>query len=302
VTQTLRIGTRGSALALAQTQLALDALHNAHGAIAAEVVIVRTEGDRDAASALRDIGGRGVFVRDIERALIASTIDIAIHSFKDMPTEQPDALSIGAVLPREKPYDALVCRGYGLDGLHAGARVGTSSPRRAAFLRNRRSDLQIVDIRGNVDTRLSRLDTGEIDALVLACAGLMRLNLHDRICETLDSAWMTPAPGQGVIALQCRADDAVTRALLNRIDDPDTRLATTVERAFLAALGGDCRLPAGAFAIVDNRGGLQLEAALASADGARVERLLRSAPAADAAALGADAARALRNSIERGEA
>jgi hydroxymethylbilane synthase len=300
VTQTLRIGTRGSVLALAQTQLALDALRSAHGAIAAEVVIVRTEGDRDAASLLREIGGRGVFVRDIERALIAGDIDIAIHSFKDVPTQQPDALMIGAVLPREKPYDALVCNTHDLHTLPTGARIGTSSPRRAAFLRGYRSDLQIVDTRGNVDTRLSKLDAGDVDALVLACAGLMRLNLHDRVRETLDSAWMTPAPCQGVIALQCRAEDDATRALLGRIDDPDTRLATTVERTFLAALGGDCRLPAGALAIVDNRGGLQLEAALASADGARVERLLRCAPAADAESLGADAARALRNSIERG--
>lgn len=244
----LRLGTRGSALALAQATAVRAALA-AHGA-RVEIEVVRTDGDERGSDTP---WGEGAFVGALEAALLEGRVDVAVHSAKDMPTAQDPGLLIGAYLPREDPRDALVCRsrGVALATLPPGARVGTDSPRRMAFLLASRPGLVVRPLHGNVDTRLRRLDAGEADALVLAVAGLSRLGRSDRIDEILDPATVPPAPGQGAIAIQVRTADAEARALVGRLDDPDTRAAVETERAFLDASGGGCRAPIGALARVE---------------------------------------------------
>ncbi len=247
----LRIATRGSALALAQTALAADAMRQVDPAVEIETVEISTEGDRDRVTPLSVLGGRGVFVRAVEEALLAERADVAVHSLKDVPTEQLPALALAAVLPRGDARDALVSRGgVRLADLPAGARVGTSSSRRVALLRALRPDVAPVEIRGNVDTRLRKVADGDYEAVVLAAAGLDRLGRLDEASELFDPADFLPAPGQGAIVLQCRADDAATRDLLAALDDGDTRAATDAERGFLSALGAGCTLPVGAYARV----------------------------------------------------
>ena len=247
----VRIATRGSALALAQAALAADAMRQAHPPVEIETVEISTEGDRDRETPLSVLGGRGVFVRAVEEALLAERADVAVHSLKDVPTEQLPALALAAVLPRGDARDALVSRGgVRLADLLAGARVGTSSNRRVALLRALRPDVAPVEIRGNVDTRLRKVADGDYEAVVLAAAGLDRLGRLDEASELFDPADFLPAPGQGAIVLQCRAGDAATRDLLAAIDDRDTRAATDAERGFLAALGAGCTLPVGAYARV----------------------------------------------------
>ena len=254
-TATLRIGSRASALALVQAQILQDAL--AGLGVAGEIVTITTDGDVRAADTA---WGEGAFVTAIEGALVDGRIDVAIHSAKDVPTDTDPRLAIAAYLPREEPRDALVlgpgsptagAGTAGLDRLARGARVGTDSPRRSAFLLARRPDLRIHPIHGNVDTRLRRLDEGETDALVLAAAGLIRLGLARRIETLLEPDAVPPAPGQGALAVQVRAADATVRRLIARLDDRETRLAVELERAILAASGGGCRAPLGARATVD---------------------------------------------------
>jgi len=245
---TLRLGTRGSALALAQSGIFADELR-ARGA-SVDVVVIRTTGDDRPANT---VWGEGAFVMALEAALLDGRIDVAVHSAKDVPTAQDPRLAIAAYPPREDPRDALVCRESGrtLATLPAGAVVGTDSPRRVAFLRARRSDLRTRPLHGNVDTRLRKLAAGEADALVLAVAGLKRLGLAGRISEVLAPDVVLPAPGQGALAIEVRADDPVVRPLVARLDDPATRAAVEAERAFLRASGGGCRAPLGALATVD---------------------------------------------------
>ena len=267
----IRIGTRGSALALVQARLAAAALE-AHGH-ATRLVTIETEGDRRAPDTA---WGEGAFVAAIERALLEGRVDVAVHSAKDVPTDEDPRLAIAAFLPRADARDALVVRdglAGTVDGLPSGARVGTDSPRRTAFLLARRPDLTVRPLHGNVDTRLRRLDAGEADALVLACAGLDRLGRGDRIAERLPVEDMPPAPGQGAIALQVRRDDADVRAAVAAADDAPTRIAVEAERALLRAAGGGCRSPIGAFADVDGAR-LTLLAGYAQPDGreARVAR------------------------------
>jgi hydroxymethylbilane synthase len=283
----LVVGTRGSRLAMAQTHLVVDALRAANPDLDIEVRTIRTEGDRDTRTSLAELGGRGVFVKELEEALLMGEIDIAVHSLKDVPPELPLGLVIAAVPGRADPRDALVSRdGASLAALPPGARVGTGSARRAAQLLALRPDVRPEDIRGNVDTRLRRLDEGSYDAIIVAIAGLSRLGLEGRVTEALDPEVMTPAVGQGALAVEARGSDDVALAALRVLDDPAARVCVDAERAFLRRLGAGCRFPAGALASLEG-GVLHLRGALAERPGAPVIRgEVRGAPD-DRAALGA---------------
>lgn len=245
--RTIRIGTRGSALALAQTEVVRRKLGHAVPGVATEVTVIRTRGDILSDAPLDAIGGKGVFVKDIERRLLEHDIDMAVHSLKDMQALLPEGLLIAAYLLREDPRDMLFStNGCGLEDLPRGASVGTSSMRRRCQLRSLRPDLSIRDIRGNVPTRLNRVGR-DLDAVILAAAGVRRLGLPPGVA--MDPRTMVPSPGQGVIAVECRRDDASLQELLAALDHAPTRVCAEAERAFLAALGRDCNLPAGALAV-----------------------------------------------------
>ncbi len=246
-TRTLRVGTRASALARVQTGWVTASLDTA-----VEIVPISTEGDRSAAP-LAQIGGTGVFVSALRAALLSGHIDVAVHSYKDLPTAPEGRIAIAAVPVREDPRDALVARdGLTLGELPSGSTVGTGSPRRAAQLRALGLGLDVVAIRGNVDTRLGRVHSGDLDAVVLAYSGLRRLGRAGEVSEVLDPIQMLPAPAQGALAVECRADDESALAILGALDHPDTRAAVAAERALLAALEAGCSAPVGALAeIVD---------------------------------------------------
>ena len=289
----LRIGTRGSALARRQVELAIEALTAAAPGTECEVVLIQTEGDRRQDVSLDTVGGQGVFVKAIEEALLDGEVDLAVHSLKDMPSETPAGLCIGALLPRADARDALVGRdGLDLAHLPAGARIGSDSRRRGAQLLAMRPDLRIESIRGNVDTRLRKVDAGEYDAVALATAGLERLGLLDRATQVFSTDEVVPAPGQGAIALECRADDESTLALLTALDHAETRAATEAERAFLRMLGAGCSLPIGAHAVVDGNG-LKLTAVIADESG-KLHRGTASGPATTAEQMGKGLAMSLR--------
>lgn len=285
----LRLGTRGSALALAQTGGVAERLRGA--GIAVEIVTVRTAGDR----AQRDRSmmlGRGAFVKELERALLEGEIDVAVHSAKDLPTDPVEGTEIAALPAREDPRDAVVTRyGGGLAELPAGARVGTESPRRRAFVLHARPDLEVAPIRGNVDTRLGKLDDGEVDALVVAVAGLVRLGLERRIGEALDPAAMLPAVGQGALAVQTRAGDRAADAV-RPLDDVGTRTAVVAERSFLTSMGGGCRAPFAALGRVEGER-LLLDGAALEPDGREILRERMEGSREEAAGLGARLAEAL---------
>jgi hydroxymethylbilane synthase len=245
----MRIGTRGSELALIQSRMVRRLLACGEAAAEAEIglEIIETSGDRFPDASLARIGGKGVFTKEIEEALLARHIDVAVHSLKDLPTDDRPGLVLAALLPREDARDALVSRGnVGLAALPAGARVGTSSLRRRSQLLARRPDLHVEELRGNVPTRLRRVDEGRYDAVVVAAAGLRRLGLHARITESFDESVMLPAPGQGILAVQTRAGDVATLAAVRRLHDPVAAAEATAERAFLAGLGGGCLVPVAA--------------------------------------------------------
>jgi hydroxymethylbilane synthase len=290
----IAIGSRGSALALAQARLVYEALQRQGQP--SRVVIIETEGDRRAPDTA---WGEGAFVAAIELALLAGRIDVAVHSAKDVPTDQDPRLLIAAYLPRADPRDALVVRTDAkerrLADLPSGCRVGTDSPRRTGFLLARRPDLVVHPLHGNVDTRLRRLDAGETDALVLACAGLDRMGLGDRIAERLEPEIVPPAPGQGAIAIQVRSDDERVGAVAAAIDDGRTRLAVEAERAFLSTSGGGCRAPIGALATVVGDE-LDLLGGYASLDGTRTALARRHGPVA----AGEDLARELAFHLDLG--
>lgn len=290
-----RLGTRGSALARAQTRIVADRL--AAQGWEVEVVEIRTGGDRVQPDRSLPLG-RGAFVKELETALLDRRIDLAVHSAKDMPTEETPGVVIAALPPRGDARDAVVTRdGSGFDSLPEGARVGTESPRRRAFLLSERPDLEIVGIRGNVDTRLSRLDEGRCDALVLAVAGLERLGLAARVGEALDPERMVPAVGQGALAVQARAGDRLAAAVAV-LDDVPTRQAVTAERAFLRAMGGGCRAPFGGHARLEDDRLVVRGAALEPEGRAVVRHTIRGA-AEDAARLGE---RLALEMLERGAA
>ena len=284
----IRIGTRGSPLALAQAALVRASL----GADA-ELVPIRTEGDRRAEARLAVIGGKGLFVREIEDALLRGDVDVAVHSLKDLPAEIPAGLVLRAFLPREDPRDVLVSRAPAtLETLPPGAVVGTSSPRRRALVLAVRPDVVVEPIRGNVDTRLRKLADSGYDAVVLAAAGLRRLELAPPHCTPLDVETFVPAVGQGIVAVQARGDDPSTLARLARVDDATARACAEAERAYLAELGASCTTPVAAHARADG-GVLRMTAIVASEDGRRILRSSAAAAPHEAARLGRGLAEAL---------
>ncbi len=235
------------------------------------LVVITTTGDRVLDRRLESVGGKGAFLKEIEEGLEARQVDLAVHSLKDVPTVLPDGLELCAILERADPRDALLSSGAGLDDLPRGATVGTTSLRRQAQLRAVRPDLSLADLRGNVDTRIRRLREGRFDAILLAMAGLVRLGRADEVTEPLDPRRFIPAPGQGAIALECRADDAAVREAVASLDHPSTKRRVTAERAFLAALGGGCNVPLGAHAFEDGES-LELIGLVARIDGSEVLR------------------------------
>lgn len=290
MTAPLRIATRGSKLALWQANHIADQLRPVARPRPVELVIVQTRGDLVQDVPLAAIGGEGVFTKEVQRAVISGEADLAVHSLKDLPTMPADGLTLGAVPPRAPSGDALISRRVArFDDLPHGARVATGSTRRRAQLLHRRPDLHLLEIRGNVDTRLRKLDENELDAIILAEAGLLRLGLEDRIAEVLSVEWMLPAVGQGALGLECREDDTVTLGLLEVLDDYPTRQATRAERAFLHALGGGCQLPIAAHTgYADGR--LTLRGAVVSPDGSRRLVATGERSADHAAALGTELA------------
>ncbi len=291
----LKIGTRGSALALWQARTVAALIEKAGRR--AQIVVIKTGGDRLQDAPLGEAGGKGLFVKEIEDALLARDIDIAVHSAKDMSAVLPDGLTIGAVLPREDPRDALVLGNstrvvdFNAAIAHLGEmpEIGTSSIRRIAQLATVLPQATFAPIRGNVDTRLRKLDSGEHEALVLAAAGLLRLGLGARISAAIPVDVCTPAPGQGIVAIEIRTDDARARDAVGSAHDRAAAVSLVAERAIVTALGGGCQLPLGAIAVHD-RGGLTLHAVVATPDGRRVIRRDASGRLDDAAALGADLA------------
>lgn len=263
----LVVGTRGSRLALRQTQLVVDALRARFPNIELAIREVRTEGDRRAGEPLSRIGGQGVFVKELEAALLRGEIDLAVHSLKDVPAELADGCTLAAFPKRGDPRDALV--GSTLKDLPVGARVGTGSARRAVQLRALRPDIEAVEVRGNVDTRVGKVEQGDVDAAVLAVAGLARLGLLERAAEVFAPEAMLPAVGQGALAVETRGDDDEAIEVVAAIDDNETRLACGAERAFLRRLGGGCRLPFGALATIED-GALRVRGFISDADGSRV--------------------------------
>jgi hydroxymethylbilane synthase len=285
----IRVATRASALALAQARSVAAGLAGA----AVEIVPMRTEGDRLAEARLAVVGGKGLFVREIEEALLRGDVDVAVHSLKDLPAEQPSGLTLAAFPPREDARDVLVARQPAtVETLARGARVGTSSPRRRALLLALRPDLAVEPIRGNVDTRLRKLATGDWDALVLAAAGLRRLALAPEHWAPLDPDVFVPAVGQGIIAVEARANDRDMLTRLARVDDPITRACALAERAYLARLGASCHTPMAAHARLEGDI-LRMSVVVASEDGRQVLRESATALASDARRLGHELADAL---------
>ena len=282
-TRTIRIGTRASALARTQTATVAALLDRP-----VEIVPIVTEGDRSA-DALTQIGGTGVFVTALRAALLVGDIDVAVHSYKDLPTAAEAGIVVAAVPTREDPRDALVARdGLTLGEVPAGARVGTGSPRRAAQLRALGLGLEIVPLRGNVDTRLGRVTSGDLDAVVLALAGLRRLGRDGEVTEILDPIQVLPAPAQGALAIECREDDLAVREVLAVLNDADTRAAVEAERALLMALEAGCSAPVGGLAEIVEDDGIQvfLRGSVTAVDGSDAVRLSATGPVTDAAGVG----------------
>jgi len=285
LTRPLLIGTRGSALARWQTNWVRAQLHIAWPNVNCQLKAFTTTGDRLLDQPLPEIGGKGLFTEELENALRAGEIDLAVHSLKDLPIDGAPGLRLGAICRREDARDVFIsASGWTLATLPEGARVGTSSLRRAAQLLAARPDLTLLSLRGNVDTRIRKAMSGDYDAIVLAAAGVLRLGLNEHITEYLPFDLMLPAPGQGAMAVQCRVDDASVLDLLHPIDDYATRAAVTAERAFLNGLGGGCSAPVAAYAIANRQSQFSLIGLVASPDGRRIIRV--SGMGADPAALG----------------
>jgi hydroxymethylbilane synthase len=307
-TSILRIGSRGSPLALVQAAEVRTRLAAACGLglDRIEIMAIRTAGDAIQDRPLREAGGKGLFTKEIEEALLTGAIDLAVHSAKDMPTVLPSGLVLSAFLPREDARDALISRplaslprkrgrvGVGaLRELRSGAVVGTASLRRQALVKRLRPDVTVVPLRGNVETRLRKVETGEVDATLLAVAGLKRLGLLSAATALLDVDEFLPAVGQAAIGIETRVDDGATRSLVARVDDPDTAIALAAERAFLAVLDGSCRTPIGGHARVSGDG-IRFRGIVAKPDGSEAFEVWRDGRREAAAALGADAGRELK--------
>jgi len=268
----LIIGSRGSALALAQTNWIREKIIARFPAVEVSVHVIRTSADKDTTSSIRSGAAVGVFVKELEQALLQKEIDLAVHSMKDLPTSIPDGLRIAAIPEREEAQDALITGGAsGLFQLPAGARIGTGSIRRQAQILALRPDLKVLDIRGNIETRLRKLQEGTYDAIVLACAGLNRLGLGDRIAAKFSTSEMLPAPGQGALAVEARDDDARLDDIAAALNHLPTFQAVTAERAFLQRMGGGCNVPVAAYARVEG-GFVEMDGLVASPDGSRALR------------------------------
>ncbi len=286
--QQLRIGTRASRLALWQAEWVQIRLQQLHPGLQVELVKIQTEGDRILDTPLAKIGGKGLFVKEIEEALIDGRIDLAVHSMKDVPTQLPPGLELRCITERADPRDCLVLTGNltSFAALPQGARIGTSSLRRRAQLLHRRPDLQISDLRGNVDTRLRKMKEQGLDGIVLAAAGLKRLGYQDRISVCLEPEECLPAIAQGALGLECRSDDRATHALLAPLHHPPTATAVTAERAFLARLEGGCQVPVAGYAqLLDDR--LEITGLVARIDGSEVLKDRLNCPPAEAVEAGA---------------
>jgi hydroxymethylbilane synthase len=283
---TIRIGTRGSQLALWQARWVQTQINQNWPKLSTELVIIKTTGDKITDVPLAKVGGKGLFVKEIEEALLDGRIDIAVHSMKDMPSEIPQGLCIGAVPQRENPLDALVSEQYAsIDGLPKGAHLGTSSLRRAAQLLHHRPDLSISPLRGNLDTRLKKLASTDLDAIVLASAGLKRLGMDDRITAYIEPEIMLPAVGQGALCIESRTNDKDIEPIISALDHPGSHTAVLAERAFSKKLEGGCQVPIAAYATIDNNQ-LQITGLVAELDGSQVliERI--EGPFDHAAAIG----------------
>ena len=285
-TDLLRIATRKSPLALWQAEHVRSRLMELHAGLQVELLTMSTQGDRILDSPLAKIGGKGLFVKELEQGMLEDRADIAVHSMKDVPAELPEGLCIGAILEREDPQDAFVSNEFAaVDALPDAARVGTSSLRRQCQLRARRPDLRILDLRGNVGTRLGKLDAGDYDAIVLACAGLKRLGMAARITSALAPELMLPAIAQGVIGIECRCDDEWVKALIAPLNHEETLQRTTAERAMNATLAGGCQAPVAGYSVI-NANAIELRGLVGRADGSEIIHGDISGPVQQAAALG----------------
>jgi len=294
----LRIGSRGSILARWQAEFVRKQLFQIAG-VEAEIVIIKTSGDKMQQAPLTQIGGKGIFIKELEEALLDESVDLAVHSVKDIPTETPSRLFFPAVCRRDDVRDCLVSNsGTVLANLKPGARVGTSSLRRQAQLRHHRPDLDIRELRGNVDTRLRKVESGEYDAIVLSKAGLDRLGWSAKITEPISTEISLPAVGQGAIAIESRVKDQETADVLGRLDDAETRTAIIAERALLSKLQGGCQVPVGAWARYE-RAELVMDAVVCSVDGKRYVRQKAAAPSEQASQLGDHLAQVLIDSGAR---
>ncbi len=283
----MKLGTRGSALALWQANWVKSELERLHSGLRVELVRIKTTGDRILDVPLANIGGKGLFTKEIDEALLDESIDVAVHSLKDVPFQLPSGIDLAALPEREDPRDAFLSNGPRLNELNADATIGTSSLRRQAQLRHRYPSLNLVMLRGNVDTRLRKLSEHEFDAIILAAAGLKRLGYASRITEYLEDDVMLSAVGQGILGIVCRSADSQTGSLLSTMDHRPTRLCATAERALLRALGGSCQIPVAGRARFDNEH-VRLKGLIASLDGKRVLQAELSASAAEAEQLGFD--------------
>lgn len=283
----LRIATRGSQLALWQAEYVKARLEAAHENLQVELDIMKTRGDKILDVPLAKVGGKGLFVKELETALLEKRADIAVHSMKDVPMEFPEGLGLAVICEREQPTDAFVSNHFAsFDSLPQGAVVGTSSLRRQCHIRALRPDINIEFLRGNVNTRLAKLDDGQFDAIILASAGLIRLGMGDRITEQLSIEQSLPAAGQGAVGVECRADDKDTLALLSVLHDEDTSICVTAERAMNRHLNGGCQVPIAGFAVLEEGGQVYLQGMVANPDGDEVLRAELRGPVADAEQIG----------------
>jgi hydroxymethylbilane synthase len=263
----LIIGTRGSALALWQARYVAAAIEKHNPGFKTQLTIIKTRGDKILDSPLAQIGGKGLFTKEIEDALLENRVDLAVHSMKDLPTELPEGLHIGATLKREDPRDVYISRdGRPLQDLGPGARIGTSSLRRKAFLLNRFPDLEIISIRGNVDTRLKKMETEDLAGLILAAAGIVRMGFSDKITSYLEADLIIPAIGQGALAIETRSQDTETNEAVAALNDTETEDCVRVERAFLKRMGGGCQVPMAAHCVTDGKG-IEIMAGVVHPDG-----------------------------------
>ncbi len=293
---TLRLGSRGSALALTQTEWVAKELWKKKPDLAIQIIPITTQGDRDSHPYQRDIAVKGIFVKELEEALLGDRIDVAVHSMKDMPQRLPDELSLGPVPLREDPREALISStGVGLRDVAAGTVIGTSSPRRIAFLKRQfRDRVRIQSLRGNVDTRLKKMDNGLYGAIVLAYAGIKRLGLESRVTEVLEPSQMMPAPGQGCLGLEVRTKDTAVVEMLDLIRDDASDKTARAERAFLTALGGDCFIPVGALAKVSGQT-IYLESVILDPEGRTLIKAQGSGPVTNPDLVGSTTAKRLLN-------